>query len=27
VADMRRAVGVGNRGGDVIAGLFGHVAP
>ena len=27
VPDMRRAVGVGDRGGDVVAGLFGHAAP
>ena len=27
VPDMRRAVRIGDRGGDVIAGLFGHAAP
>ena len=27
VPDMRRAVGIGDRGRDVIAGLFGHVGP
>jgi hypothetical protein len=27
VADVGRAVGVGNRGRDVIARLFGHAAP